>query len=88
MNEIGIGLLSFAVICLVVISYLDYRWCKRLEERITELEYKNKHRVFTGGFPPINYHDSKTYITFTSAQRRVHWCRRCTRPDCVLRSRL
>ena len=51
MNEIGIGLLSFAVICLVVISYLDYRWCKRLEERITELEYKNKHRVFTGGKP-------------------------------------
>jgi|TARA_A100001388_G_scaffold273579_1_gene255665 hypothetical protein len=51
MNEIGIGLLSFAVICLVVISYLDYRWCKRLEERIAELEYKNKHRVFTGGKP-------------------------------------
>ena len=51
MNEIGIGLLSFAVICLVVISYLDYRWCKLLEKRIAELEYKNKHRVFTGGKP-------------------------------------
>jgi hypothetical protein len=51
MIELDIGLLIFAVICLIVISFLDYRWSKRLEERITELEYKNKHRVFTGGKP-------------------------------------
>ena len=51
MIELDIGLLSFAVICLIVISFLDYRWSKRLEERIAELEYKNKHRVFTGGKP-------------------------------------
>ena len=43
MIELDIGLLSFAVICLIVISFLDYRWSKRLEERIAELEYKNKH---------------------------------------------
>ena len=88
MIELDIGLLSFAVICLIVISFLDYRWSKRLEERIAELEYKTNTEFSQVENPLINYHDSKTYFTFTSSQRRVHWCRRCTRLDCVLRSRL
>jgi hypothetical protein len=44
-------LLGVSIICLVVVSILDYRWNRRLENRISELEYKNKHRVFTGGKP-------------------------------------
>ena len=49
MIELDIGLLS--LLPLIVISFIDYRWSKRLEERIAELEYKNKYRVFTGGKP-------------------------------------
>ena len=44
-------LLGVSIICLIVVSILDYRWNRRLENRISELEYKNKHRVFTGGKP-------------------------------------
>jgi uncharacterized protein involved in outer membrane biogenesis len=44
-------LLSIAVICLLVISFLDWRYAKGLEKRIAELEYKNKHKVFTGSAP-------------------------------------
>jgi len=44
-------LLGVSIICLVVVSILDYRWNRRLDERISELEYKNKHRIFTGSEP-------------------------------------
>jgi len=44
-------LLGVSIICLVVVSILDYRWNRRLDERISELEYKNKHRIFTGSKP-------------------------------------
>ena len=44
-------LLSIAVICLLVVSFLDWRYAKGLEKRIAELEYKNQHKVFTGRAP-------------------------------------
>ncbi len=44
-------LLGVSIICLLVVSILDYRWNRRLENRISELEYKNKHRIFTGSKP-------------------------------------
>jgi len=49
--EYAIIILSFAVICLVVVNVIDYFWHKRIDQRITELEYKNKHRIFTGSEP-------------------------------------
>ena len=47
-------LLGVSIICLIVVSILDYRWNRRLENRVSELEYKNKHRIFTGGKPTNN----------------------------------
>jgi len=43
--------LSIGIIALTIVSILDYFKIKRLTNRITELEYKNKHRIFTGGTP-------------------------------------
>ena len=43
--------LSIGIIALTIVSILDYFKIKRLTNRITELEYKNKHRNFTGGAP-------------------------------------
>jgi len=47
----AISILSIAVICLVAVNVIDYFWHKRIDQRITELEYKNKHRIFTGSEP-------------------------------------
>ena len=44
-------LLGVSIICLIVVSILDYRWNRRLENRVSELESQNKHRIFTGGKP-------------------------------------
>lgn len=43
--------LSIGIIALTIVSILDYFKIKRLTNRVTELEYKNKHRIFTGGAP-------------------------------------
>lgn len=43
--------LSIGIIALTIVSIMDYRKIKKLTERITELEYKNKHKIFTGGAP-------------------------------------
>ena len=43
--------LSIGIIALTIVSILDYFKIKRLTNRITDLEYKHKHRIFTGGAP-------------------------------------
>jgi hypothetical protein len=43
--------LSIGIIALTIVSILDYFKIKRLTNRITELEYKNKYRIFTGEAP-------------------------------------
>ena len=43
--------LSIGIIALTIVSIMDYRKIKKLTERITELEYKNKHKIFIGGAP-------------------------------------
>lgn len=43
--------LSISIICLLVVSFLNWRQAKGLEKRIAELEYKNKHKIFTGSAP-------------------------------------
>jgi len=47
----AISVLSIAVICLTAVNVIDYFWHKRLEKRLAELEYKNKHKIFTGDKP-------------------------------------
>jgi uncharacterized membrane protein len=37
---IATGLLSVAVIALLVMNYIDYRWHQRLEKRLKALEEK------------------------------------------------
>lgn len=49
--EYAIIILSLAVICLVAVNIIDYFWHKRIEHRLAELEYKNKHKIFTGSAP-------------------------------------
>jgi hypothetical protein len=36
---------------LVIHNILDWRKIRGLEKRIEELEYKNKHKIFTGREP-------------------------------------
>jgi len=43
--------LSIVVIMLVIHNILDWRKIRGLEKRIEELEYKNKHKIFTGREP-------------------------------------
>lgn len=43
--------LSIGIIALTIVSIMDYRKIKKLTDRVTELEYKNKHKIFTGGAP-------------------------------------
>jgi len=47
----AISVLSIAVICLTAVNVIDYFWHRRLEKRLAELEYKNKHKIFTGSAP-------------------------------------
>lgn len=36
--EYAIIVLSFAVICLIAVSVIDYRWLKRIEHRLNRLD--------------------------------------------------
>jgi len=49
--EYAIIILSLAVICLIAVNVIDYFWHKRIDQRVSELEYKNKHKIFTGSKP-------------------------------------
>ena len=43
--------LSVIVIMLIIHSVLDWRKINDLQKRVSELEYKNKHKIFTGDKP-------------------------------------